>query len=442
MFPVSWLIQSRLADVATIVDENVNGVRVVKSFAAEQQQLRSLSGAAEQAPVELHQRRRPPGPLLPAGPEPAPGGPGPGAPVRRLHGHPRPSEHRGHPGLQRLPADAAGPVHDAGHAHHDGAAGGGLGRPHLRDPRRAAHRDRRPRRHRPGRLPRRRALRPRRLRLRPGRRAAGAGRLRPPHRPGRDRGPGRPDRRRQVDGGPAADPLLRREARIDRDRRPRRPGPHPGQPAGQRRGRARRAVPLLGVHPGQHRLRQARRPRSTRWRRRPGPPEPTSSSPSWPTATTRWSASGATPSRAASASASPSPGPCWSTRPIMVLDDATSAIDVQVEQTDPRRPAGADGGPDHPHHRPPAVHHRPGRPGPPPRPAQDRGRRHPRRAARDHARSTPRCWPRRREFETGGRRRRSDEQRPVPTTARQTTAGPTVSPSGTCSTLCGGGGRS
>jgi ATP-binding cassette, subfamily B, bacterial len=47
LFPVSWLIQSRLADVATIVDENVNGVRVVKSFAAEQQQLRSLSGAAE-----------------------------------------------------------------------------------------------------------------------------------------------------------------------------------------------------------------------------------------------------------------------------------------------------------------------------------------------------------------------------------------------------------
>jgi ATP-binding cassette, subfamily B, bacterial len=47
MLPVSWLIQSRLADVATIVDENVNGVRVVKSFAAEQQQLRALSGAAE-----------------------------------------------------------------------------------------------------------------------------------------------------------------------------------------------------------------------------------------------------------------------------------------------------------------------------------------------------------------------------------------------------------
>src|SRR6201995_731323 len=42
MFPVSWLIQSRLADVATIVDENINGVRVVKSFAAEDQQGKQL----------------------------------------------------------------------------------------------------------------------------------------------------------------------------------------------------------------------------------------------------------------------------------------------------------------------------------------------------------------------------------------------------------------
>ena len=47
MFPVSWLIQARLADVATIVDENVNGVRVVKSFAAEQAQLRALAESAD-----------------------------------------------------------------------------------------------------------------------------------------------------------------------------------------------------------------------------------------------------------------------------------------------------------------------------------------------------------------------------------------------------------
>ncbi|HUC35675.1 MAG TPA: ABC transporter ATP-binding protein [Acidimicrobiales bacterium] len=47
MFPVSWLIQARLADVATIVDENVNGVRVVKSFAAEGEQLRTLAKSAD-----------------------------------------------------------------------------------------------------------------------------------------------------------------------------------------------------------------------------------------------------------------------------------------------------------------------------------------------------------------------------------------------------------
>jgi ATP-binding cassette, subfamily B, bacterial len=47
MFPVSWLIQARLADVATIVDENVNGVRVVRSFAGEKEQLRTLAKAAD-----------------------------------------------------------------------------------------------------------------------------------------------------------------------------------------------------------------------------------------------------------------------------------------------------------------------------------------------------------------------------------------------------------
>jgi ATP-binding cassette subfamily B protein len=47
IFPVSWLIQSRLADVATIVDENINGVRVVKSFVAEPRELRTLAQAAD-----------------------------------------------------------------------------------------------------------------------------------------------------------------------------------------------------------------------------------------------------------------------------------------------------------------------------------------------------------------------------------------------------------
>ena len=47
MFPISWITQARLADVATIVDENVNGVRVVKSFAQEQAEVNRLADAAE-----------------------------------------------------------------------------------------------------------------------------------------------------------------------------------------------------------------------------------------------------------------------------------------------------------------------------------------------------------------------------------------------------------
>ncbi len=47
LFPVSWLIQSRLAEVATIVDENINGVRVVKSFVAEPRELHALERAAD-----------------------------------------------------------------------------------------------------------------------------------------------------------------------------------------------------------------------------------------------------------------------------------------------------------------------------------------------------------------------------------------------------------
>ena len=47
MFPVSWIVQARQADVATIVEENATGVRIVKAFAAEQQQLGVLARAAQ-----------------------------------------------------------------------------------------------------------------------------------------------------------------------------------------------------------------------------------------------------------------------------------------------------------------------------------------------------------------------------------------------------------
>jgi ATP-binding cassette subfamily B protein len=46
MFPISWIVQARMADVATMVEENITGVRIVKSFAAEVLQIKSLAGAA------------------------------------------------------------------------------------------------------------------------------------------------------------------------------------------------------------------------------------------------------------------------------------------------------------------------------------------------------------------------------------------------------------
>jgi ATP-binding cassette, subfamily B, bacterial len=47
VFPLSWIAQARTADLATIVDENVNGVRVVKSFAAERRQINELARSAQ-----------------------------------------------------------------------------------------------------------------------------------------------------------------------------------------------------------------------------------------------------------------------------------------------------------------------------------------------------------------------------------------------------------
>ena len=46
MQPASWLIQSRLGDVAALVDESISGARVVKSFAAEDRQMQALHVSA------------------------------------------------------------------------------------------------------------------------------------------------------------------------------------------------------------------------------------------------------------------------------------------------------------------------------------------------------------------------------------------------------------
>ena len=46
IFPTSWINQARLAEVAGLVQENIEGVRVVKAFAAEERQLQALDQAA------------------------------------------------------------------------------------------------------------------------------------------------------------------------------------------------------------------------------------------------------------------------------------------------------------------------------------------------------------------------------------------------------------
>ena len=46
LFPIAWVMMARTADIATIVEENVTGTRVVKSFAAEEAQLSLFDRAA------------------------------------------------------------------------------------------------------------------------------------------------------------------------------------------------------------------------------------------------------------------------------------------------------------------------------------------------------------------------------------------------------------
>ncbi len=66
-FPQSWIVQSRQAEIATVVDESVNGVRVVKSFAAEARQVMTLARAAQRlrwANLQQHRARANHNPII------------------------------------------------------------------------------------------------------------------------------------------------------------------------------------------------------------------------------------------------------------------------------------------------------------------------------------------------------------------------------------------
>ena len=250
----------------------------------------------------------------------------------------------------------------------------------------------RPGRGRPRRLQGRRALREGRLLLR-ARPPHGPLRPRPAPAPGRDGGPGGAHRLGQVDRGPAHPPLLRRHRGHVHGRRPRRPGPDAREPARQRRRRARRRLPVLGVDPGQHRLRAPRR----RHRRRGGGGARRRGRRVHPgTARGLRHRGGRTRLHVVGR-----PAPAHHHRPDPARQPAHPGARRRHQRhrrpgraADPRRAARAHGGADHADRRPPAVDHQPGRPGRPARGRAHRGRRHPRRAARDHAAATPRSWPR------------------------------------------------
>ncbi len=314
MFPVSWLIQARLADVATIVDENVNGVRVVRSFAQEKEQLRTLAKAADKV----------------------------------QWGYVKDADLRARwtPAVQNLPQVGLALVLGfGGYMVIHGSLGLGailafnsyllmlqapfmmLGMIIMMGQRAAASADRiyeildeEPTIvDRPGAV----ELVDCTGDVRFDKVGFSYGpdlpmvlsRPRPAPAPGRDRCPGGTDRLGQVDRGAAHPAFLRRHRGRLHRRRPRRPGPHHREPAGERRRGPRRRLPVLGVDPGQHRLRTPRR-RHRRCRSRGARRgRATASSGICPRATTPSWVSAATPCREDSASASPSPGPCSSTRP-------------------------------------------------------------------------------------------------------------------------------
>jgi ATP-binding cassette subfamily B protein len=67
MFPLSWVVQGRLAEVATTVEENVTGVRVVKAFAGEKRQIDELAAQARRlrwAAVKVNDSRAKYAPLM------------------------------------------------------------------------------------------------------------------------------------------------------------------------------------------------------------------------------------------------------------------------------------------------------------------------------------------------------------------------------------------
>ncbi len=148
----------------------------------------------------------------------------------------------------------------------------------------------------------------------------------------RDEGrPRRPDRLRQEHAPEPAPAVLRPDLGRDPARRRAAPPTCP-RPTSAGRSASCRRTRSSSPEPGrQHPLRRARRRPRPRRGRRAGGPGPRLRRRRCPTATRRSSARGATSSARASGSGWRSPAPSARTRPLVVLDEATSSLDTASE---------------------------------------------------------------------------------------------------------------
>ena len=138
VFPASWDAQQQAGAVAGVVDESVSGVRVVKGFGQEEREVTRLADTAERLyasrvrAIRLQARYQPLLQTMPAL------GPGRGAGPRRLAGD-RGHHHPRHvPGVLDLRDPAPGARPDARRAGHHRPAGTSRGRAGVRPARRHA----------------------------------------------------------------------------------------------------------------------------------------------------------------------------------------------------------------------------------------------------------------------------------------------------------------